>query len=142
MMPAVCPDCRVELKPRATSCVCGWKKPGTAVAARPGADPDWWRCADELVGMRCGNAGGISLSTHGGGPWYCQDHYMRHVRPAIRHAPAPNFFEQARQTIGSGHVPQVIDAEYSEVGEARSTQPIDAETAAERAAIVGERGNA
>jgi hypothetical protein len=32
------------------------------------------RCAYNDYGQRCGNAGSLSPSTNGSGPWYCRDH--------------------------------------------------------------------
>lgn len=97
----ICPDCNVGLKSSATSCPCGWKSPtaptstaGTGYGARNnGVDPDWWRCADVMFGNRCAKPGGMSHGTHGGGPWYCRDHFLGNSDPGPRFVPPGGFKE-------------------------------------------------
>ena len=52
---------------------CG--KCGYGNKAAGSVDVDWWRCADVRRGLRCSKAGGLAHGTHGGGPYYCRDHF-------------------------------------------------------------------
>lgn len=78
MNPSTCPDCGEDLKPRARSCPCGWKPAPPATGARagsgPAADPEYAWCSWISGGERCREPGTCSLSTHGGGPWFCAGH--------------------------------------------------------------------
>lgn len=75
-----CPKCRAPLEGAKLSCSCGWsKRKATAAVAeeKPKAffDPDRHKCAWVADGHRCQYPGAISHTTHGGGPWYCRDHF-------------------------------------------------------------------
>lgn len=99
-----CPDCSEDLLPNASSCKCGWRSKPVRSIATAGErakvrDPDWWRCSYYDRGERCNEAGGISTTTHGGGPWYCRDHYGRITSPASGKAP-PGAFQSLRQIVG------------------------------------------
>jgi hypothetical protein len=40
-------------------------------------EPEFSRqCVWSSVGLRCQDDGSISTSVHGGGPWYCRDHFF------------------------------------------------------------------
>lgn len=67
-----CPKCRAHVD----GLTCG--KCGYSEVERP-INPDRWRCADTELGQRCANNAPFSSSTHGDGPWYCQQHF-----PAFR----------------------------------------------------------
>lgn len=111
-MNGTCPECSRDLQPGAQTCACGWRAvPRTASGSRAARDPDWWRCAWTDRGVRCDNAGGISTSTYGGGPWYCRDH-IHGVRAGSAHTqptPPPMGFQALRSVIG--RVPIVNDLE-------------------------------
>lgn len=98
MISTVCPDCKSELSPGARRCECGWQKtpPSTNGNAR---DPDWWRCADELLGQRCGKAGSMSHGTHGGGPFYCAAHFHRQDPNEEQRAVAPGYIQSIREVL-------------------------------------------
>lgn len=72
-----CPRCGDPISDRAVACNgCGWAPAGTS---RVAADPMHFLCSHEELGERCASFGTLAQSTHGGGPWYCQQHY-----PAFR----------------------------------------------------------
>ncbi len=77
--PSACPDCGERLKPRASSCPCGWKAPVSAsragAVAGPYVDPFYGCCAWESGGQRCRYPGTVAHSIHGGGPYYCSAHF-------------------------------------------------------------------
>jgi hypothetical protein len=70
-----CPECAVDLKPRAKSCACGWKAPEQPKPAGGEGDSvvDDHRCAWESGGDRCRYFGTIGESRRG--PMYCRAHY-------------------------------------------------------------------
>lgn len=148
----VCPDCAEDLQPNASTCRCGWRaKPKSIATSGERAkvrDPDWWRCCYVDRGDRCEEAGGISPSTHGGGPWYCGNHYQRLTSPFSRSRPPS--FQTLRAVVESApDIPKraraplpVLDATYDE-GEAERTAinamlADEREADNERAAIEGE----
>lgn len=68
-----CPDCSVPLRVDAVSCPCGWK--ATPATPKPKAgerevDAEPWRCAHELLGQRCPEAGAHKR----GDRWLCAGH--------------------------------------------------------------------
>ena len=77
---------------------CGHCGYGKTNAKGKSQDPDWWRCADVKFGARCGKPGALSHSTHGGGPWYCRDHFGR--TGAVLGAVAPTgVFQSIRESL-------------------------------------------
>lgn len=63
-----CPHCDIPVDGlRCPQC-------GHAEAGASTADPDRYRCVDVDRGLRCTRLGTVSLSTLGGGPFYCTDH--------------------------------------------------------------------
>lgn len=116
-MPRACPECGSGLRnPKA--CACGWTAAPTSTGSGgKSSDPDWWRCADTLLGQRCGLAGTMSHSTQGGGPWYCAQHFRKEAPGKVDRTP------------GNVHAMREIARKYR--------QP-DADEIAEREAIQGE----
>jgi hypothetical protein len=79
-----CPNCG---KPSdGLSCGhCGYRDPSTK--SQPARDPNWWRCAHEDHGLRCGKPGSVTQSTQGTDRWFCYDHaFPQHAGPR---APKP-----------------------------------------------------
>lgn len=73
-----CPDCGEDLNPRAKKCPCGWRVPEAESTAPgrtvPALDLEYGWCAWRSNGERCREPGVVSLSTMGGGQWYCSEH--------------------------------------------------------------------
>ena len=74
-----CPECFQPIAQGRSSCPCGWIDPISIPKRQGGAGPDhrdpaYGSCDYTDRGLRCTAAGGISTSTHGGGPWYCRQH--------------------------------------------------------------------
>lgn len=114
-----CPQCASTLKPDG-SCECGY-------GAKPksqGHDPDWWRCTDtDQAGARCSKPGSLSMSTRGGGPYFCSGHFPPFRGGKHGVGPTPGLFANLRSL--TRQAPPI-------------TKPIDFEAEIERQAIQGE----
>lgn len=70
-----CPNCELPLKVNATACACGWKavpkaSPTSSAKQVDEPDPERWRCAHEILGQRCPDAGAHKR----GDRWLCALH--------------------------------------------------------------------
>lgn len=65
-----CPRCRQWLEPYSEGCYCGWE----SVSSDFSHEPDH-QCSYAISGRRCPLDGTNNKSTHGGGAYYCLDHY-------------------------------------------------------------------
>jgi len=63
-----CPHCNIPVD-GLTCPKCGFTEATTIGMAAS------WQCCHDSRGQRCANAGVYSPSTHGGGPWFCQQHH-------------------------------------------------------------------
>lgn len=79
--PRRCPECEIPLKGNAKTCRCGWRDPSAAAPTRAATtngrqqQATDQRCAWLSNGHQCRYFGALSLSTHGGGPYYCRGHF-------------------------------------------------------------------
>ena len=77
----ICPECRQTLSKNAADCFCGWKSPQVNVVRKRDN-----RCEYVIGNRRCPLVGGISTSTHAGGPWYCGGHWRALSDPKLGEA--------------------------------------------------------
>jgi len=66
-----CPECDQLLKKNCNECYCGWDSSQSQQAQERDH-----QCAYTVSGLRCPLDGTNNFSTHGGGSWYCLDHYQ------------------------------------------------------------------
>lgn len=83
-------------------------------------DPEWWRCADEIVGQRCALPGAMAHGTIGGGPWYCARHFFGLQAPGPAHAPTTEVRERIRETLTPAPRDPEADAERAAIQDPRA----------------------
>lgn len=120
-----CPGCSKPLSDRAIVCNgCGWEAPKRSKKAEA-FDPLHGTCEHTDRGQRCVAKAPFSMSTLGGGPWFCFDHFPPFTNwSSTRRTPPPGGFESLRTLTRGLRVPQQLDFEGEAERNALQTEDV------------------